>query len=103
MKIKKGDTVVVTAGKSKGAKGKVLKVLPDVKKCVVEGAAQVKKHVKATNANEKSQIVSKEAAIDLSNVMFFDEKLKKGVRLGYKFDDAGKKVRYNKASKEVVS
>jgi large subunit ribosomal protein L24 len=103
MKVKKGDLVIVVAGKSKGVKGKILKVLPAANKCVVEGAALVKKHVKATSANEKSQIISKEAAINISNVMYFDEASKKGVRLGYKMDDKGKKVRYIKATNVVVS
>ena len=108
MQIKTGDTVVVIAGKNKFTKdkkgnivpttGKVLKVYPDANKVLVEGVNMVKKHQKPTQANQKGGIVEIEAPIDASNVMLYDPKAKKGVRVGIKIDEKGNKIRVSKKS-----
>jgi len=102
-KLKKGDSVVVVSGKHKGATGKIKQMIADKSRCIVEGVALVKKHVRATQQGEKSQIVNKESSIHISNVLFLDEKTKKGVKLGYKLDDKGNKVRINRKTGEVVN
>lgn len=101
-KLKKGDTVVVISGKHKGAKGKILKMIWKKERCIVEGVALVKRHKKATNNNEKSEIISKESSIHISNVLYFDNKNSKGVKLGYKIED-GKKIRVNRKTAESIS
>ena len=99
MKIKKGDTVKVIAGKDLGTEGKVLSV--DVKnhKVLVEGINLVKKHTKPSVTNQTGGIVEKEAPIDISNVML----VVKGntTRVGFKVED-GKKVRFAKSTGEVI-
>ena len=100
-KLKKGDTVIVISGKHKGAKGKVSSIIRQKNRCIVEGVALVKKHKKATQSDEKSEIISKEASINLSNVLYFDEKSAKGVKLGYRVEDGGK-LRVNKKTGEVI-
>ncbi len=100
-KLKKGDQVIVISGKHKGAKGKITKMLPEKNRCYVEGVALVKKHKRATNQNEKSQIISKEASINLSNIMFFDDKNNQATKLGYKIEE-GKKLRVSKKTGEVI-
>ncbi len=99
MKIKKGDNVIVIAGKDKGKEGKVLSV--DVKnhKVLVEGVNIVKKHTKANQINPNGGIVSQEAPIDISNVMYCVNG--KGVRIGFEVKD-GKKVRINKKTGAAI-
>ena len=99
MKIKKGDTVVVIAGKDKKAEGKVLSV--DVKngKVIVEGVNMVTKHTKPSQANPNGGIVQKEAPIDISNVMLLVKG--KATRVGFKMD-GDKKVRFAKSTGEVI-
>ena len=99
MRVKKGDTVVVIAGKDKGKKGKVVAVLPKQNRVVVEGVNQVKKNVKASPQNPNSGIITKEAAIDASNVMLLHEG--KPTRVGYKVTD-GVKQRIAKSTGEVI-
>ena len=94
-KIKKGDEVIVLAGKDKGKKGKIVKVLPKINKAIVSDINKVKKHQKPGN-NEPGGIVEKEMPIDISNLNYFDSKLNKGVRIGFKLNKDGKKVRVNK-------
>jgi large subunit ribosomal protein L24 len=94
MKVKKGDTVVVIAGKDKGAKGKVIQAYPDRNKILVEGVNRIKKHTRITQTQRGAQsggIVTQEAAIDVSNVMLVVDG--KAVRVGYKIGEDGKKVR----------
>ena len=108
MQIKTGDTVVVIAGKNKFTKdkkckivpttGKVLKVYPETNKVIVEGVNMVKKHQKPTQANQAGGIIEMEAPIDASNVMLYDPKAKKGVRVGIKIDEKGNKIRVSKKS-----
>ena len=99
MKIKKGDTVKVIAGKDNNTEGKVLSV--DVKngKVLVEGVNMITKHAKPSQANPNGGIVQKEAPIDLSNVMYVHKG--KATRVGFKVED-GKKVRIAKSTGEVI-
>ena len=94
-KIKKGDEVVVLAGKDKGKKGKIIKLLPKLNKAIVSDINKVKKHQKPGN-NEPGGIVEKEMPIQISNLKFFDPKSNKGVRIGFKLNKDGKKLRINK-------
>ena len=95
MKVKKGDTVVVIAGKDKGAKGKVIAAFPRQEKVLVEGVNRVKKHerIRTTQRGAKTGgIVTQEAPIHVSNVMVVDSD-GKPTRVGYRIDDNGQKVR----------
>lgn len=100
MKIKKGDMVRVIAGKDKGAQGKVIEAYPKRDKVLVEGVNRVKKHV-ANSYNERGAesggIVTQEAAIHVSNVMLLDSD-GNPTRVGYRFDEDGKKVRVAKSN-----
>ena len=96
-KIKKGDTVKVITGKDKGKEGKVLSVKDG--KVLVEGVNTVTKHTKPSQANPQGGIIHKEAAIDISNVMYVNKG--KTTRVGFKLD-GDKKVRYAKATGEVI-
>ena len=75
IRIKKGDTVVVIKGKYKGVKGKVLKSFPNDNKVIVEKVNFIKKHTRPTQQNQQGGIIEKEAPINVSNVMLFNEKL----------------------------
>ena len=99
LKIKKGDTVKVIAGKDKGAEGKVLSVDANNSKVVVEGVGMVTKHTKPSAANQNGGIIQKEAPIDLSNVMYVHKG--KATRVGFKMD-GDKKVRFAKSTGDVI-
>jgi large subunit ribosomal protein L24 len=102
-KIKKGDDVVVIAGKDNGKRGTVLRVLPDADKLVVENVNIVKKHTKPNPQRGISGgIVEKEMAIDASNVMLYNPQTKKGDRVGFRILEDGRKVRVFKSTQEVV-
>jgi large subunit ribosomal protein L24 len=101
MKIKKGDTVIVNAGKDKGKKGEVLKVMPAERRVIVQGVNVVKKHQKPTQF-APGGIQEKELSIDVSNVALADPKTGKPTRVGYNTLKGGKKVRVAKASGETV-
>ncbi len=75
MKIKKGDYVIVISGEDKGRKGRVLKAFPKANRVVVEKVHMIKKHTKPSQTNPQGGIISKEAPINASNVMLFNEKL----------------------------
>ena len=95
MKIKKGDTVVVIAGKDKGAKGKVIAAYPRQDKVLVEGVNRVKKHerIRTTQRGSKTGgIVTQEAPVHISNVQIVDDQ-GKPTRIGYRIDENGHKVR----------
>ena len=98
-KIKKGDTVKVIAGKDNGKEGKVLSVDPKNSKVVVEGVNVIKKHTKPSVANQNGGIITKEAAIDASNVMYVHKG--KATRVGFKIEN-DKKVRFAKSTGEVI-
>jgi large subunit ribosomal protein L24 len=101
LKIKKGDHVVVITGKDKGKKGEVLKVLPAENRAIVKGVAMVRRHQRQT-AQQDGGIVSKEAAIHISNLALEDPKDGEPTRVGYKFLKDGRKVRFAKRSGEVI-
>lgn len=96
MKIKKGDTVIVIAGKDKGKKGEVIKAMPKTNKVIVEGVNVQTKHQKQTRT-AAAEIKHQEGPIDVSNVMYYDAKAKAGTRIGFEMD-GDKKVRVAKKS-----
>ena len=101
-KIKKGDKVVVLAGKDKGRTGEVLSVMPKDDKALVRGVNQVRRHQKQSQTQEGG-IITKEAPIHLSNIALADPKDGKPTRVGFKFEKDGKKVRVAKRSGEVIN
>ena len=101
IKIRKGDKVIVTVGKSKGTVGEVLKVLPNENKALVRGANMVKRHTKPSQ-NSAGGIIEKEAMINISNIAFYDEKKQKASKIGFKILEDGRKVRVSKLTNEVI-
>ena len=101
MNLKKGDKVIVIAGRDKGKSGVIQKVIPERNLVVVEGVNVRKKHQKPTQANPEGSIVEIYAPIDASNVMLEDPKTKKPTRIGHKLVK-GKKVRFAKKSGTVL-
>ncbi len=101
-KVKKGDEVIVIAGKDKGKKGTILKIITDERRVIVGGVNKVKRHSKPSRTGAGG-IVEKEAALHVSNVMLVDAKTGKGTRVGYKTLADGKKVRVARKSGEVVN
>jgi large subunit ribosomal protein L24 len=100
-KIKKGDQVVVLAGRDKGKKGEVIEVRPADERVVVRGVNIVKRHTRQT-AKTQGGIVEQEAALHVSNVAHVDPTSGKPTRVGFKTLDDGRKVRVAKASGEVI-
>ena len=86
MKVKKGDSVLITAGKDKGRTGKIIKAIPKESKILVEGINLKKKHVRPKREGEKGQIVEIPAALDVSNVKIICPKCGKATRVGYKVE-----------------
>ena len=101
IKLKKGDEVIVLAGKDKGKTGKIVKVSPKINKAVVTGINKVKKHQKPDN-NQSGGIIEKEMPLDVSNIAYYDPNLKKGVKIGFKFSNKDKKIRYNKQTEKEI-
>jgi large subunit ribosomal protein L24 len=99
-KIKKGDKVIVLAGRDRGAEGEVISVMPKEDRVVVRGVNLVKKHQRQTQTQEGG-IITREAPIHVSNVALKDPSTGKPTRVGFKIED-GKKVRVAKASGEVI-
>ena len=101
-RIRKGDDVIVIAGKDKGRRGHVLRVLDD-QRVVVENVNMVKRHTRPNpTRNVPGGIVEKEASVHISNVMLYNAETEKGDRIGYRTLDDGRKVRYFKSNSEVV-
>ena len=100
IKLKKGDEVIVLAGKDKGKTGKIVKVLPKEMKAIVSEINRVKKNQKPDN-NQPGGILDKEMPMHISNLSFYDPELKKGVKIGYKFNN-DKKIRINKSSGKEI-
>ena len=100
LKIKSGDTVRVIAGDHKGSEGKVLQVLRDKNKAIVEGVNMVKKHMKPSAKNPQGGIIEKEASIHLSNLSLLT-KDGEATRIGFRMEGE-KKVRFTKKSNEVI-
>ncbi|MBM0067866.1 50S ribosomal protein L24 [Alkalicoccobacillus gibsonii] len=101
MHVKKGDTVIVIAGKDKGKQGVVLEAFPKKSRVLVEGVNLVKKHAKPSQDNPQGGILNQEASIHSSNVMHVDPKSGERTRIGYK-EENGKKVRVAKRSGEAL-
>ncbi len=102
-KIKKGDEVIVIAGKDKGKKGTVLSVINDGEKLLIDGINTAKKHVKANpNAGERGGIVAKNMPIHRSNVMVYDPTTQKGSKVGIRVLKDGQRARYFKGSDQLV-
>ena len=101
LKIKKGDHVVVLTGKDKGKHGEVLKMMPTENRAIVQGVAMIRRHQRQT-ATQDGGIISKEAAIHISNLALEDPKDGKPTRVGFKFLKDGRKVRFAKRSGEVI-
>lgn len=100
MKLRKGDTVKVIAGKDVGKEGQIIEVQPTRNKVIVEGVNVAKRHTKARSATDKADIIEKPMPIDASNVMFVHKG--KPTRLGYKTKDDGTKVRVAKKTGDEV-
>src|ERR1051325_8316947 len=100
-RIRKGDTVIVVSGRERGKKGAVLRVLRKDSRVLVQGVNMVKRHTRPSAANAGG-ILEKEAPIHISNVALADPKLGKPTRVGFKFLDDGRKVRFAKLSGEVI-
>jgi large subunit ribosomal protein L24 len=101
MKVKKGDRVIVIAGRDKGKVGTVLRAMPTELRVVVEGVNVVKRHQRQT-ARDQGGVVEKEAGIHVSNVSHIDPKSNKPTRVGFKSLEDGRKVRVAKRSGEVI-
>lgn len=100
-KIKKGDRVIVLAGKDKGRQGQVLRVLPKEDRVVVAGVNMIKRHTRPSQSDPQGGIKNREAALHISNVAFVDPKSGEPTRVGFRIED-GKKVRVAKKSGEVI-
>jgi large subunit ribosomal protein L24 len=101
-KIRKGDKIVVIAGKNKGARGQVLQVLPTVDKVVVQGVNIITKHVKPTRRNQRGGIEKREAPIHISNIMIADPKSGDPTRVRIMTLEGGRKVRVAVKSGEQI-
>lgn len=100
--IRKGDTVKVLKGKEAGKKGKVIEVQPERNRVIIENINKVKRHTKPTQGAPQGGIIEKEAPIHASNVMYFCGKCKQPARLGRRFLNDGKKIRYCKKCNETA-
>ncbi|SHE92658.1 LSU ribosomal protein L24P [Flavobacterium fontis] len=101
IKIKSGDVVKVIAGDHKGAEGKVVRVIREDNKAIVEGVNMVSKHTKPSAQNPQGGIVKKEAPIHISNLALVDPKSKEATKVGFK-SKGDKKVRFSKKSNQVL-
>ena len=101
LKIKSGDIVRVIAGDHKGSEGKIVRVLREKNKAIVEGVNMVSKHTKPSAKNPQGGIVKKEAPIHISNLALLDPKSKKATKVGIK-TEGDKKVRFSKKSNQVL-
>jgi large subunit ribosomal protein L24 len=102
IRLMKGDTVIVRAGKYKGKTGKITAVHPSLNKVTVEGINIAKKHVKPNREHPQGSIVELTRPIDVSKVGFYDATAKKATRIGFKVDAKGKKVRVAKTSGKEI-
>jgi len=100
--VRKGDTVVVVAGKERGKRGRVLRVLPESNRVVVERMNMIKKHQRPTQKLRQGGIIEREGSIHLSNVMLLDPTIDKPTRIGVRALTDGKKVRLARKSGEII-
>jgi large subunit ribosomal protein L24 len=107
LKLRKGDRVVVRAGKDKGKRGEIMRVIqgegPGNHRVVVSGVNRVKRHLKPSQQNPNGGVVEREAPIHISNVAYIDPAKNVGTRLGLSFLDDGTKVRFAKKSGEIIN
>jgi len=99
--LKKGDTVQVTAGREKGKTGKIIRIMRDKDRVIVEKLNFVKRHQRP-DAKGKGGIIEKEGPINITNVSYYCNKCEKGVRLGHKILEEGRKVRICKKCQEII-
>ena len=102
IKIRKGDTVMVIAGDDKGKTGRVLSVDETKHRVIVEKVNFVKRHTKARSQNQQGGILEKEAPVHISNVMLYDPKAGRGVRVGVKVTKDGKRERISRATGDTI-
>ena len=102
MKLRVGDTVQVIAGSDKGKTGEIIQILRKEDRVIVEGVNMVTKHIKPAQADPEGGIVTREAPIHVSNVAYYDTKAKQAVKIGYAFDEDGKKYRINKKTGKAL-
>ena len=100
MKLRKGDPVIVIAGKDRGREGVISRVMPDDNKVIVNGVNTAKRHSKARKTNQQGGIIDKDMPIDISNVAYASKG--KPSRIGYQIEADGTKVRVAKATGEVI-
>ena len=100
-KVRKGDRVAILSGKDKGKTGEILKMIPDVRRAIVQGVNMVKRHTAPSQAGAGG-VVEKEASIHVSNISLIDPKDDRATRVGFKNLEDGRKVRYAKKSGEVI-
>ena len=101
LRVKKGDEVIVLTGREKGKKGSVLKVMPKDQRLLVQGVNMVKRHPRPSQANPGG-IIEKEGSLHVSNVAHVDPKTGEPTRVGYRYLDDGRKVRFAKRSGEII-
>lgn len=101
-KIRKGDTVVVIKGKDTGKKGKIINILSEEKRALVEGLNLVKKHKRQTRQDQQGGIVSIEAPISISNLMYFCKNCNRAVKVGFMVLKDNTKSRFCKSCKEAI-
>ena len=102
MKLRVGDTVQVISGSDKGKTGEIIQILRKEDRVIVEGVNMVTKHIKPSQADPEGGIVTREAPIHVSNVAYYDSKAKQAVKIGYAFDEDGKKYRINKKTGKAL-
>jgi large subunit ribosomal protein L24 len=102
MRIRKGDTVIVTSGKDRGKRGKVRRAIPNEDRVIVEGLNMIKRHSRARRAARQAGIIELEAPLHMSKVMLVCEKCGKPARIAFRFLDDGKKVRICNSCQEVI-
>jgi len=95
LKIRRDDVVIVIAGKERGRTGKVVRVLPEDRRVVIEGVALQKRHVKA-QGDQDGRVIEKERALDISNVALYDVESKRRIKVGFRTLDDGTKVRVDR-------
>lgn len=101
-RIKRNDTVMVTAGKDKGKRGKVLKIIPKKDRAIVEKLNMIKRHMKPSQQNRQGGILEREAPIHISNLMLVCSKCTDPTRVGYRILEDNRKVRFCKKCNEVI-
>ena len=101
-RIRKGDLVLVTTGRSKGLRGEVLRVFPEAQRAIVQGAAIATHHTKPTSMGQPGGLIRREAPIHLSNLQLVDPKSEKPTKVGFRVLEDGRKVRVAKVTGEVI-